>query len=172
MTTIKGDGFLLRAPKKRDEERLVALGNDKKIARNTMVPHPYTTVIAKKFIAKCQRDRKKKEPTDLVWAVILEGQLSGMIGVHKIAHGHKAEIGYWMGKDYRGGGVMTRVVKAVLTHVRKKLGLVRIEAKVFSGNVASERVLEKNGFVKEGFLRKNTLKNGRYYDETLFSRVF
>ena len=169
---FKKKGYVLRPPRKSDEARLADQGNDEAIAKNTLIPHPYTTAEAKKFIAKCQRDRKKKMPTDLVWAVVIEGQLSGMIGLHRISHKHKGEIGYWMGKDYRGGGVMTGVVKTILLYARKELGLVRVEARVFSGNTASERVLEKNEFKKEGFLRKNVFKNGRYYDETLFSRVF
>jgi len=49
--------------------------------------------------------------------------------------------------------------------------LVRITAHVFTFNVASARVLEKNGFVCEGVHRKQFLKDGRFLDARCYARV-
>jgi len=53
----------------------------------------------------------------------------------------------------------------------KKYKLVRIETHLRSYNIASERVLEKNGFELEGVKRKSTKKNGRYYDDLMYSEI-
>ncbi|HHU06120.1 MAG TPA: GNAT family N-acetyltransferase, partial [Clostridiales bacterium] len=49
--------------------------------------------------------------------------------------------------------------------------LIRIFAEPFAGNTASCRVLEKAGFVLEGVLRKNAVKNGEIRDMKLYSLV-
>jgi ribosomal-protein-alanine N-acetyltransferase len=76
-----------------------------------------------------------------------------------------------LGEEYWGRGIATEAVGAVTQHGFDALGLVRIYAAVFDGNPASVRVLEKNGFEKEGFLRKSAIKAGRVVDQLLYARV-
>ena len=49
--------------------------------------------------------------------------------------------------------------------------LVRLTAEVFAHNGASMRVLEKNGFVREGLLRKHVVKDAQFIDAVLYSLV-
>ena len=52
-----------------------------------------------------------------------------------------------------------------------ELGLAKLEATVFVGNVASRRIFEKNGFLLEGTIRRAVRKRGRFVDEWLFGKL-
>jgi len=77
---------------------------------------------------------------------------------------HKAAIGYWLAKPFRGQGVMTAVVKRVCQHAFSKSALEKIISFTFSHNTRSQAVLEKSGFVFEGCFRKHIKKDDQYID--------
>lgn len=77
-------------------------------------------------------------------------------------------LGYWMGRDYAGQGLMTEAVGAVVPYVFDSLGLHRIHAACIPTNIASRRVLEKNGFREEGFAEHYLQIDGRWSDHVLF----
>lgn len=99
-------------------------------------------------------------------------QLGGLTLHHFDPMRDAVEVGYWLFPAARGRGVATRSVEAAATHAFAN-GIVRVEAHVRLGNVASERVVERAGFVREGvkrrFLRRG---NGELHDATLFARLF
>jgi RimJ/RimL family protein N-acetyltransferase len=66
---------------------------------------------------------------------------------------------------------MTEVVPAFVDYCFKEFSLNRIYAEPFSNNPASARVLEKAGFVLEGRLRKNVVKDGKVVDSLLYART-
>jgi len=77
-------------------------------------------------------------------------------------------LGYWMGQPFAGKGLMSEAVGVCLPFVFDTLDLHRIHAAFLPGNQASRRVLEKNGFVEEGFAEKYLQINGRWEDHVLF----
>jgi RimJ/RimL family protein N-acetyltransferase len=78
------------------------------------------------------------------------------------------EIGYWLFVSARGHGVATRSVRQLTEHAAAN-GIWRIEAHVRIGNNASERVLERLGFEREGIKRKYLRYGNERVDATLFS---
>jgi len=66
---------------------------------------------------------------------------------------------------------MTRVVGIFAPWAMAELHLERLQATVLDFNIASARVLEKNGFVEEGLLRRAVIKHGRVHDLRMFARV-
>lgn len=78
------------------------------------------------------------------------------------------EIGYWLFVAARGHGVATRSVRQMTEHAAAN-GIWRIEAHVRIGNNASERVLERLGFEREGIKRKYLRHGDERVDATLFS---
>ena len=62
-------------------------------------------------------------------------------------------------------------VRAVTEHAHRDLGILRVFAKVYEGNVQSERVLEKAGFRREARLQAAIMKDGRILDAHLFAHV-
>ena len=145
--------------------------NNKKIYRNALnIPYPYTLKDAKDWITKNLKERRRKKPSMINFAIDINGEVVGGIGLKKV-EGHKAEIGYWLAEKYWGQGIMTQAVKLVTGFGFKKLKLKRIYARAFSFNKASKRVLEKAGYKLEGILRKNTKKDNKFIDDYLFARI-
>jgi RimJ/RimL family protein N-acetyltransferase len=80
------------------------------------------------------------------------------------------ELGYWLFVDARGRGVATRAVRALVEDSHSR-GIVRVEAHVRLGNIASERVLERAGFRREGVKRRLLRHGSTRVDATLFAIV-
>jgi RimJ/RimL family protein N-acetyltransferase len=80
------------------------------------------------------------------------------------------EVGYWLFVDARGRGIATRSVRALVDNAFAG-GIVRAEAHVRVGNDASERVLERLGFQREGVKRRLLRHGGERVDATLFALV-
>jgi RimJ/RimL family protein N-acetyltransferase len=166
------EDIYLDQPNKKDKPTLVAYLTDKTIYNNTLrLPYPYTKKDADWWI-KYVEESKKKSGMLLNFAIRnREKKLIGGISYH-LKYGitsHKDEIGYWLGRDYRNKGIMTRVVSAFCTYGFENLNLVRIEATVFEHNISSCRVLEKCGFEFEGILKKFYVKDGEFIDVRLYA---
>jgi len=118
-----------------------------------------------------QRDMRE----DLGYAfVIVEtatGRLSGGVTLSNVRRGvtQAASLGYWLGVDCTGRGIMTRSVNAVLSFAFDELGLHRIEAACMPENRSSIGVLERCGFQREGLARKYLKINGAWHDHVMFS---
>jgi RimJ/RimL family protein N-acetyltransferase len=108
--------------------------------------------------------------------VIAEAESGRVLGGMTIHHfdplRDAIEVGYWLLLDARGRGVATRGVRAVAEHGFAN-GIDRVEAHVRVGNVASELVLERAGFRREGVKRRFLRRGGenQKYDATLFARL-
>ena len=77
-------------------------------------------------------------------------------------------LGYWMGQPYAGRGLMTEAVGLAVPFCFETLALHRIHAAFLPDNMASRRVLEKNGFREEGFAEHYLQIDGRWADHVLF----
>lgn len=146
--------------------------NNKKIMDNLRdgLPYPYKTEDAEFFIkAMLAAD---KEST-YAFAITVNDKAIGSIGVFRKDNIHckTAEMGYYIAEPYWGQGIGTSAVKQVCDYIFTKTDIVRIFAEPFSHNVGSCRVLEKSGFVFEGVLRKNAVKNGIVVDMKMYSKI-
>jgi RimJ/RimL family protein N-acetyltransferase len=97
----------------------------------------------------------------------------GGIGVHlgQDVHRHTATLGYWLGEEFWGRGIMTEAVAALSDFSFRNFPLRRICAEVFANNPASVRVLEKAGFAFEARLKNNVIKHGEVLDSLLYART-
>jgi RimJ/RimL family protein N-acetyltransferase len=108
--------------------------------------------------------------------VIVEAETGRLLGGLSIHHfdplRDSIELGYWLLVDARGRGVATRAVRAAAEHAFAN-GIDRVEAHVRVGNAASERVLERAGFVREGVKRRYLRRGGENEkdDAALFARL-
>lgn len=104
------------------------------------------------------------------WAIERGGELIGSIGVvHCSTRDEWAEIGYVSGRAYWGQGIMTEALAAVLGFLFEKVGLHRVMLRHDVENVASGRVMVKNGLVREGTLRKeHRRKDGSWADLAVY----
>jgi len=99
------------------------------------------------------------------------GKTIGDCGYHTWYTDHyRAEVGYGLSEDkYKKQGFMYEALIPILEYGFNEMGLLRIEAMASPVNIASVRLLEKCGFIKEGLLRKNYFENGRMTDSVLYS---
>ncbi len=104
-------------------------------------------------------------------AICLDGKPIGSITLERKngASQCRAELGYVLTRSYWGKGLMTKAVKLAIEQGFSDLNVVRIEAFVDPMNKASARVLEKAGFVKEGYLRNYLVFKGEVKDRLLYS---
>ena len=100
-----------------------------------------------------------------------EKKFAGVISLHTInIKNHTAEVGYWMEKAMRGKGIATTAVSMITDYGFTTIGFRRIEGLADFDNEASQKVLMKAGFEKEGILRnKVTREDGRQIDMALFA---
>ncbi|WCJ37549.1 Acyl-CoA N-acyltransferases (NAT) superfamily protein [Euphorbia peplus] len=107
------------------------------------------------------------------YSICLDDRSIGYVAVWKgtsIYEQHKANIGYAIGVDWWGQGITTIAVKMALRRVFQDLpGLIRLEGYTLKENVSSQRVLEKVGFQREGFLRKCFVVRGEIHNYCIFS---
>ena len=80
-----------------------------------------------------------------------------------------ANLGYWMGEEFAGRGLMSEAVGALLPFYFDTLGLHRLHAAFLPHNMASRRVLEKNGFKEEGYAENYLQIDGKWADHVLFA---
>lgn len=84
-----------------------------------------------------------------------EGALAGTIGLHYINHNsRKTEIGYWLGQEFTGRGIMTKTCAAMIEHCFEDLKLHRIELACATENLKSCAIPERLGFTLEGIARE------------------
>lgn len=170
MVEIVSDKFKLRPFKDEDAHAFSVGINTKQIDRDTTIPLPWDYDSVRWWIGYITDAATRKPMPELHFVIEIDGRLAGSIGIINI-DGHKAEIGYWLKEEHAGSGIMTKVVELISNHAFKKMNLKRLFAPVITHNKGSARVLEKNGFEKEGTLRKYYLKHGKLVDAYCYSKV-
>jgi [ribosomal protein S5]-alanine N-acetyltransferase len=108
------------------------------------------------------------------WAIAPRqgGELIGSCGFWRIDKAHfRAEIGYELDPDHWGRGLIPEALRAMLGFGFAKMGLHSVEANIDPANQGSRRVLEKLGFVQEGYFRENYWLEyeQRFSDSAIFS---
>lgn len=164
--------FELRKWRIEDVNDVAYFANNEKIACNLRdaFPHPYTLADAREFINSCVTC---DESRNMFRAIDINGRAVGSIGVFvgKDVYSKSAEIGYWLGEEYWGQGIMSRAISSVCDQAFDVFDIVRIYAEPFAENTGSRKALEKAGFVLEGMLKKGVCKNGRIMDYCMYGLV-
>jgi ribosomal-protein-alanine N-acetyltransferase len=157
-----------------DIPELVLYLNDDVMYENTLkIPKPYTAHDGAWFVNFCN-ERKKIFGKTMEWCIRDEThRLIGGIGLQGNSNEglHREVIGYWLAKPFWNQKIMSRVIPAFCEFVFNRDKYVRLEAHVYVSNIASCRILEKAGFVKEGIMKKFIFKDGIYIDTYLYALV-
>jgi RimJ/RimL family protein N-acetyltransferase len=107
------------------------------------------------------------------FAIEVGGAVAGGIGYSLGAYEARltATIGYWLGQPFWGRGIATAALGQLTEYAFKAHGLRRISSVVMAPNIASARVLEKAGYIREGIMRNSVVKHGEIYDLLLYATV-
>jgi RimJ/RimL family protein N-acetyltransferase len=115
-----------------------------------------------------------KSSKNLFFAVDLNGKMIGVLGLHHQLlsnNAHNLDIGYWIGEPYWGKGYGNEVVRLGLDAAFSQPRICRVFARVFEGNVASEKILLKKRFEPEGELKQHIFKRGKFLNEKVFGKI-
>ena len=150
-----------------DAQALAAVANNRNVwnsIRNEF-PSPYTVMDALAWIKHANEEKPVAN-----FAIEIGHVVAGNISCiwHKDVYAKTVEVGYFIGENYWGKGIASAAVALMLEAIKKNKEIVRIEAKIFDGNGASARVLEKNNFVLEGIRKNAIFKNGGIADEQVW----
>ena len=157
---IETERLMLRPPSLSDAVYVAELANDPEVARMTArVRYPYRLADAEAYLGAMQSaDPQTDRP------LLIEHRRFGPIGMtgfHRAEDRH-AELGYWLGRTFRGRGFATEAVRAALDWARGEWGRRAVLSSHFADNPASGRVLEKAGFLYTGEVRERfSLGRGR-----------
>jgi len=171
MTEITTSRFKLRPFATTDSLAFTNKINTKTIARDTTIPLPWGYDNVCWWIAFITKAANERPPSELHFVIEIDGEMAGSIGYINVV-GHRGELGYWLEDKYFGQGIMTEVVGVVTDHLAKKLNVKRIFAPILPHNKASSRVLEKNGFLFEGTLKKYYYKDSKYIDALCYAKTY
>ena len=153
----------LRAMLVADAEDMFDYAKDPEVSRFlTWEPHP-DAGFTKKYLTYAGQQYRTGNFFD--WAVIHResGRMIGTCGFTCFRYeSNAAEIGYVLHPAYRGQGLATEAVRAVMSFGFEELDLHRIEARFMEGNDASRRLMERVGMTFEGFARESLLIKGTY----------
>ena len=165
---IRTAGLELRQVTSADVSAVFTIFSDPEVVRfydlDTFEYHDQVAAM----IARWQRRFENRQA--IRWGItqVGQGKVIGTVGLH-VESEWKAGLGYDLGSAHWRKGIMTQALKAVIEFVFEQVEVERLEALVIPGNVASERLLDKLGFVNEGLLRHYAYFKGSHQDLTCFS---
>lgn len=101
-----------------------------------------------------------------------QGRLAGVIGYHTINWtSRRVEIGYWLGSEFQGKGLMTKACSAMIDYAFAKLTLNRVEIHCATENLRSRAIPERLGFTREGTLRESEWLYDHFVDLIVYSML-
>ena len=174
---IRGEGLYLRPPEMRDFDEWAALRAE---SRAFLIPWeptwPADDLTRAAFRRRLRRQAEEVDRDEAYPFFIYresDNALLGGLTIGQIRRGvaQAGTFGYWMGAPYAGKGCMTRAVRAAVGFAFATLRLHRIEAACLPHNVPSMKLLEANGFQREGHARAYLRINGSWQDHVLFALI-
>ena len=139
--------------------------------RFTRVPEPVPPGFAQAWLEIYEEERRTG--TREAFAIVGDdGEFLGLALAPKIdRETQTAELGYVVAPEARGRGVATEALRRLTTWAFEELEMIRLELLISVDNVASKKVAERCGYVREGVLRSAYFKQGRREDTEIWSRL-
>ena len=114
-----------------------------------------------------------EQETAVPYVVLEHGHIVGRVTLSNIVRGpfQSCNLGYWVGSAHNGRGLATAAVRDIMRVAFLELGLHRIEAGTLVHHIASQRVLERNGFVRFGTAPGYLNIAGRWQDHAMYQAL-
>jgi [ribosomal protein S5]-alanine N-acetyltransferase len=169
LPAIRCDKVTLREVRKSDAPALLAMLTSEEVAE-FVSPLPRTVEGFEGFIAEAHHERTRGN--SFCYGVVPEGyeDAMGLFQVRQLEPGFgSAEWGFAIGSPFWGRGVFVEGAKAVIDFSFGVVGVQRLEARSIASNGRGNGALRKVGALQEGTLRRSFQRNGRYFDQILWS---
>ncbi len=167
---LETERLYLRRVTKEDVNEIFALRSNEETMK--YIPRPLVKTEEDAMAHIAMMDEKINNNEGINWAITLKNDLKliGLIGHYRIKPEHfRAEIGYMLLPEYHGKGIIVEAIKETVKYGFEIMKLHSIEAVIDPENLASEKVLQKCGFVKEAHFKENEYYEGRFLDSVIYS---
>jgi ribosomal-protein-alanine N-acetyltransferase len=177
LPSVAGEGVLLRIPQAPDYADWTALREGSRDFLTPWEPTWPADDLSRSAFRRRIRRYSEDLRTDQGYAFLIirssDNALMGGLTLANIRRGvaQAGSIGYWMGRPFVRRGYMTAAVRAIIPFAFASLRLHRLEAACIPSNAGSIRLLEKTGFVREGYAREYLCINGIWQDHLLYGRL-
>jgi ribosomal-protein-alanine N-acetyltransferase len=164
-------GVTLRELRVSDAPTLLATMTTEEVSR-FISPPPTTLGGFERFIEWTHRERRAGRY--ICFGVVPDGHehAIGLFQIRMLDPGlENAEWGFALGSEFWGTGLFTESARKVVDFCFNVVGIRRLEARACLENGRGNGALQKVGALREGLLRKSFLRNGKYYDQVLWSIV-
>lgn len=152
-----------------DADALFALHSNARVLRYWDAPPWNDRARAERFVAACRRMAEEGSGARLALERTADGAFIGWCALSGFKPDYRsASMGYCLSDAAWGHGYATEAARALLEWAFGALDLNRVQAETDTRNVASARVLEKLGFVREGTLREDCIVDGEVSDTWVF----
>ena len=171
LPTLVTERLVLRPFTAVDASTVEELAGNRAIADTTLnIPHPYPKGAAALWIATHSQAFEKGEGITLSVCKLNEThRIIGAIGIAIDPPHARGELGYWIAADEWGNGYATEASRAMISYGFSTLGLHRIQARHFTRNPSSGRVMQKLGMKFEGINREAFRKGNSFEDTAMYS---
>ena len=173
--TLETERLILRAPQPDDATSVFRIMSNPLVTRYFgKAPMTQTEEADEKIEGWAGEFREQR---GIRWAITqrASGAYLGSCGFWRLIKAHfRAEIGYELDPAAWGQGIMPEAAASMLEFGFTVLGFHTIEAQIHPENIGSQRVLEKLGFVQEGYFRENYYEPAaqRFTDSAVFSLLY
>jgi ribosomal-protein-alanine N-acetyltransferase len=152
-----------------DADALFALHANPYVLRYWDAPPWTEPARAERFLSTCRQMADQGTGARLAVQRLSDGAFIGWCGLSRWNPDYRsAALGYCLDAAAWGQGYATEAARALLEWAFDTLDLNRVQAETDTRNIASARVLEKLGFVREGTLREDCVVNGDVSDSWVF----
>jgi RimJ/RimL family protein N-acetyltransferase len=169
LPTLRGDRVTLRDVRESDADSLLAMLTSEEVAE-FVSPLPRTSDGFSAFIAEAHHERTLGH--SFCFGVVPDGyeDAMGLFQVRQLEPGFgSAEWGFAVGSPFWGRGIFLEAAKAVIDFSFGVVGIHRLEARSIASNGRGNAALRKVGALQEGILRRSFQRDGRYFDQILWS---
>lgn len=169
---LETDRLVLRPYLQEDAPEVARLLNDPELARFLMViPHPFVEFDARQLVKAAWRRITAGRGFDLLVTVKEMGDRPvGSVGVGLHDEGERAELGFWVGREYWGRGYASEATRRMVDFAEERLGVRRFTGTATADNRASLAVLAKLGFAEAGRGEKRRPSTGKLHEVVLLER--
>jgi [ribosomal protein S5]-alanine N-acetyltransferase len=164
-----GKRVFLRSPEDNDAREFCALSRDSVTFHRGLVAPPRDEPSFLEYLERCRRP----DAASFLICVTQNKAVAGAINLSQIFRGgfQNAYLGYFMGAPFAGKGFGTEALQLMLRHAFKELKLHRVEANIQPGNVASIAMVQRAGFVREGYSKRYLKICGKWRDHERWAMI-
>jgi ribosomal-protein-alanine N-acetyltransferase len=169
LPTLRCPKLTLREVRTSDAAALLAMLTSDEVA-DVLSPMPHSVEGFEAFIEEEHHNRTRGN--SFCFGIVPDGyeDAMGLFQVRQLEPGFaSAEWGFALGSPFWGRGVFTEGAKAVIDFAFGRVGVHRLEARSIASNARGNAALRKIGALQEGILRRSFQRNGRFFDQILWS---